>query len=303
MDAAVARVLFFAIIIVIVVATILLYHVHRKLAGRGHRKALGWLVDPMPIKPYIRGRGNARRQGTAATGSPPRSLARGVKVVLAQTGWRMLFFVILAVIVLVAAEVSIFFHECGHGLVGELVGGSWTQIRIGLLNGTSWTPMSLVESDGEPYFIARSWVVLMGNGMEVIVSTGFLLLLLVPPVRKSFIASLFVLALGVAGFASAISSWYGEAWNVLYGHPTQNSDTLKFVYYQEVLGTIATPSFILVVSTVFMVALQVIIVVATSKVWRQHYPAHRFSHWWVVGVVQAVWWVLFFSRGYWFIPA
>ncbi len=198
MDAAVARVLFFAIIIVIVVATILLYHVHRKLAGRGHRKALGWLVDPMPIKPYIRGRGNARGQGTAATGSPPRSLARGVKVVLAQTGWRMLFFVILAVIVLVAAEVSIFFHECGHGLVGELVGGSWTQIRIGLLNGTSWTPMSLVESDGEPYFIARSWVVLMGNGMEVIVSTGFLLLLLVPPVRKSFIASLFVLALGAA---------------------------------------------------------------------------------------------------------
>nr|MDO8116847.1 hypothetical protein [Candidatus Sigynarchaeota archaeon] len=60
---------------------------------------------------------------------------------------------------------------------------------------------------------------------------------------------------------------------------------------------------ILAVSTAFMVALQVIIVVATSKVWRQHYPAHRFSHAWVVGIVQAVWWVLFFSCGFWFMPA
>ena len=260
-DAGVARVLFFAILAMVIGITLVVYYIHRALAARGHRKVLGWLVDPMPIKPYIQKHGPDR--GQAPGESPAPSTGKRVLRVLGQTGWRLLFFIVLAVIVFCAAEVSIFFHECGHGLVGEMVGGSWSQIHIGLLNGTSWTPLPITESNGTPYFIARSWITLMGNGMEVIVSTGCLMLLLVPPIRKSFIGSLFVLALGVAGFASAISAWYGEAWNVLYGHPTQNSDTLKFVYYQEVLGTGVTPSFIIAVSTVFMIALQVIIVVAT----------------------------------------
>nr|MDO8114880.1 hypothetical protein [Candidatus Sigynarchaeota archaeon] len=297
LDASIARILFFTIPAVVIIITIVLNVVHTKLSAKGHRKVLGWLVDPLPIKPIFE-----RRKGAADGNTPKPSLGKRVKYVLGQISLRFLFFILFAVLVAAGLELSVFLHEGGHGVIGELVGGTWQLIRLGFFNGSCWVPLplSIDPMDGPAYFISRSWISVSGNLVETLFGTGFLLLLLVPQVKKSFFASLFFLGEGFGGISTSLMAWYGQSWQVLYGNPLVNSDTRNFLSYQIFLATGLDAANMLIITTAIMVPVVVVGILVPGLLWRVHYPKYRFSHWWFIGLVQAVWWAAFLATGSFF---
>jgi hypothetical protein len=280
--------------------TIFLYVLHQKLSKSGHVKALGWLIDPIPIRPIVQSR--AYKEASGGTQQENLSMGKRIRKVLAQIGFRLLFFIILAAIVFTAMVLSLVFHEGGHGIFVEMVGATWTEIHIGLFYGSCYFFQTITPMAGQVYYLNQVVISVSGNLMEVIAGTAFLLLLLVPQIRKSFYASIFFLAMGVACTSSAFHSWYGESWNILYGTPSENSDTLNFLNFMAALSWNVTPEMILGWMTGFMAAIQFVIIFVVSKLWRGHYPRHRFSQIWLLVAIEILWWYHFLSRGYWFIP-
>jgi hypothetical protein len=280
--------------------TVFLYILHQKLSKSGHVKVLGWLVDPIPIQPFVQSRAYADASGS--THQEKRPIGKRIGRVFAQIGFRLLFFIILAAIVFTAMVLSLLFHEGGHGIFGEMVGAIWTKIYIGLFYGGCYVFQTITPMAGPVYYYNRAIISASGNFMEVIVGVAFLLFLLVPQIRKSFYASIFFLSMGVACTSSAFHSWYGESWNILYGSPSGNSDTLNFLNTMAALSWNVTPEMIVGWMTGFMVAIQFVIIIVVSKLWRGHYPRHRFSHVWLLVAIEILWWYHLLSRGYWFIP-
>jgi preprotein translocase subunit SecG len=294
LDASTYRVLFYAIPITIIILTVVVYYIHQKLTSKGHRRVLGWIVNPLPIKPLI-----VRKKKGEPKELEKKPIGKRVKFVLGQLGLRVLFFVVLAVLVAVGLELGVFMHEGGHGVVGELVGATWDRVRLGLFNGSCYVPLPFGSSDGALYYTARSWISLSGNLVETIFGIGCMLLLLLPPVRKSFFASIFFLATGIVSISSSITGWYGQSWNIMYGFPIVNHDARNFLSYQVPLGTGIGPGDVLVATTILMALLMAVCIVVPGLLWRSHYPNHRFSHWWIIGLIQALLWIEFLTSGSW----
>ncbi len=294
MDGGIARILFYILPAAIIALSIVLNLVHQKLSGKGHRKILGWLVDPWPIKPMIQ-----RNKVVADANAPKPSIGKRIKFIIGQISIRLVFFVVFAVLVACGLELSVFLHEGGHGVAGELVGGSWEDIGLGLFSGFCRVRLSTNPADGPVYFIARSWISLSGNLIETLFGTGFLLLLLVPQVRKSFLASLFFFGAGFAGIFTTMTAWYVQSWDILYGNPLVNSDTRNFLSYQAILGTGFDANGVLIITTAIMATMFVVGILVPGLLWRVHYPKHRFSHWWFIGIIQALLWFEFLGNFLW----
>jgi len=292
-----ATILFYLVPALTIGATIFLYVLHMKLVKAGHPKALKWLVEPIPIRPFIKSRRfQSPLDGSSGTSDAPVHDGKSkIAYVFKQLGFRIVFFVILAAIIFTAAIQSILFHECGHGFVSEIVGGIWIQVNIGIFTGLSFSHLPYPPTDWTTYYWAWSWIYAGGFLISSIVGIAFLLFLLIPQIRRSFYASLFCFANGIVSLTYGAEGWYGESWNVLYGHPLSYSDLTGLLQFQGYLNTGLSPQIILDWMIGLLITIQTIMMLVGMKLWRIHYPNHRFSQFWFLVVIELVWWYFLIS--------
>ncbi|HME52414.1 MAG TPA: hypothetical protein VKM55_09370 [Candidatus Lokiarchaeia archaeon] len=299
---------FFTIPILTLGISMLVYLAYHKLVRLGHPKALAWLIEPLKFKPLIRFKSFQKKEEENAqrNASGQRHVKKWLKFTVSQLCLRLLFFIIIGVFVFTAAMISLLFHESGHGIVTELLGWTWKNTEIYWLGGVTYIlPPQLMPPQQQVmstyFFFEDSLVRLGGDLVEFIMGTVFLLLLLVPQIRKSFFASIFCFAVSIAGMPAAVMDWYGGAWNVLYGNAIQGTDTQVFLYDQSLLPNGVSAVTLLQYTTAFLVISQLIVIVVSCKLWRLHYPDHRFSHYWFLALVELAWWFMFVVAGLGFV--
>ncbi|MFX0098412.1 MAG: hypothetical protein ACFFCS_02450 [Candidatus Hodarchaeota archaeon] len=207
---------------------------------------------------------------------------------------RFFFLLMFAGLFVLGSLLGLVFHECGHGFINVMHGGEW--YRITILDPFRGTCSGTLYLTGDPYYIARSWVLLGGALTQGIVGGVLLISLFIPQVRKSFWASLVVLMTSIVSISSGLHNWFGTAWLVHNGYPGLDSDTTGFLWYQSQLPNGLTAMDIITTTTFLMIGTVVVFILAGSKLWRIHYPDHRFSHIWFVGLGLAVWIVHFLIK-------
>jgi hypothetical protein len=307
-DPGTVKVLLVVVLALIVGMTVLLYLLHGKLVKSNHRKVLAWLVEPFPIRPFTF---TKKPRKAASEGASPRTSdrpgtpvenksIRKTRFNLAQFGWRVLILITIMILGVLGIAVDLFIHEAGHGIATEAIGGTWEGILLVFPSGYSYSSFPTPFASPAVFYNAYSIVLATGDVFMTIFGAAFLLLLLIPQIRRSFIASVFCFLTGLVGTGGPALMWFGEAWNLLYGFANYRSDTVRFLYYQSLLGSGVTSASIIPVLGAFMIISQFIVLIVGSKLWRSHYPNHRFSHVWFVIVVEFVWWAAFVMTGNWF---
>jgi putative effector of murein hydrolase LrgA (UPF0299 family) len=307
-DPGTVKVLLVVVPALIIGMTLLLYLLHGKLVKSDHRKVLAWLVEPFPIRPFVftkKPRKAARGGASPGTGDQPGTPVdnKGISKTrfnIAQFGWRVLMLITIMILGVLGIAVDLFIHEAGHGIATEAIGGTWEGILLIFPGGYSYSSYPTPFASPAVFYNAYSVVLASGDVFMTIFGAACLLLLLIPQIRKSFIASMFCFLTGLVGTGGSALMWFGEAWNLLYGFAWTSSDTVRFLYYQSLLGSGVTPASIIPVLGAFMIISQFIVLLVGSKLWRSHYPEHRFSHVWFVIVVEIVWWGAFVLTGYGF---
>ncbi len=304
-DPGTVKVLLVVVPALIVGMSVLLYLLHEKLVKSNHRKVLVWLVEPFPIRPFVftkkprkATRGGISPETSNQPGTPVKNKSNSKsRFNLAQFGWRVLMLITIMILGVLGIAVDLFIHEAGHGIATEAIGGTWDGILLVFPSGYSFSSYPTPFASPAAFYSAYSIVLANGDLFMTLFGAAFLLLLLIPQIRKSFIASMFCFLTGMVGTGGPALTWFGEAWNLLYGFANYRSDTVRFLYYQSLLGSSVTPASIIPVLGAFMIISQFIVFIVGSKLWRSHYPNHRFSHVWFVIVVELVWWAAFVITG------
>ena len=243
---------------------------------------LNTFVKPFPILPF-KEKKNLEGPGARA------------RFVGAQIGYRLLIMIVVAVLFVAAVTCETIFHECGHGFVLLQLGSNWSYIAVGFFNGYT---MGIMPMPFNP--VNEMMVSIGGPIMSVIMGVIVLSFLAIPQVRRSFLASLFTYALAMACLSADLQAWFARSVNIVFGlGPGEGpSDLYNFLYFASVVPGGWNATGIIWLTFPLIVIDYVGVTIIGGKLWRVHYPKHRFSHVWFLLLINLFWWLNLLTQNY-----
>ncbi|MFX0102557.1 MAG: hypothetical protein ACFFCS_23525 [Candidatus Hodarchaeota archaeon] len=249
MSSGVAFLIFMAIPVLIVGTSVFLRHLVQEGDDSGSRRILRSFLMPMSFEHRV----------------------DSMKPLVHRHGILVMKWVVLLVIAIsswfLGDIVYVFYHECGHGLAGLEVGGSWIGAIIAWpLSGS----LGFGRSPLDP--VLQIWIILGGTVMGFCIGIVFLAMLLIPAIRKSFWPSIIMFFIGLRCTLDPIINWLGGA--LYYTPPTGGhlGDIESYFYTQQLLGTGISPLSVAIALIPVVIAIIVSGLFLATRIWRVHYP-------------------------------
>jgi len=150
----------------------------------------------------------------------------------------------------------------------------------------SWIFFTTTNTDNPAFLDTTVWVILLGSFLSGLL---FLIPLVFSVIRKSFLPSIFFFSTGMLITMKSIFSCFSQSFrlelasgSITYGIQTITKENLVNI-------TNLLESFILPLLFIMLIMFGFFILLG-RKIWRHHYPNHKFSHYWFMLYITLSFW-------------